>query len=342
MQEKVTDLEIALSSVECEASEKYDKLIEQSEATITEYKNEQDKLKAQLLTLKIELDTALKLKIQVAHLIQLESKSMLQINTLKEQINKQNESYTKLSEELTFSRSRECVLEKTLSQTLVQKTELELQVTDLTQTIAINNALSSTTTTATATSTDNSNTTATATATNTATGGVIETKQPLPPVEEEEEEGSEGGEIIEKKPEKPIIINTTKTNDNKNTNNKNTNNNNNNTKDKNQSKQQQPLPPPPFKNYDEFFKIYTSIETRCTELQTDLTDARNNINDLYLEIESVANEESKVRQQVVELIKEMSESQNMQSGLLEENTRLHDREAELHKQHMEALDKLVI
>jgi hypothetical protein len=121
MQEKVTNIEIALSTVESEAEVKYEKLLEDSATAIQELKKEQEGYRAQLLSLKIELETALKYKLQVAHLQQLENKSHLQLNQCQQQILKQNDIQNKLQEELTQSRLREAALGKSLSQLLVEK-----------------------------------------------------------------------------------------------------------------------------------------------------------------------------------------------------------------------------
>ena len=60
------------------------------------------------------------------------------------------------------------------------------------------------------------------------------------------------------------------------------------------------------------------------DLRRELEDARNNVNDLILEIESVSEEEVKARTQAERIVAQISEYQSMQRVALEENMRLQD------------------
>ena len=59
-------------------------------------------------------------------------------------------------------------------------------------------------------------------------------------------------------------------------------------------------------------------------MERELSDARSNVDDLILEIETVANDESKARHQCFDLLKQISEYQAMQRIALEENLHLQD------------------
>lgn len=65
-------------------------------------------------------------------------------------------------------------------------------------------------------------------------------------------------------------------------------------------------------------------QERILELERELVDARSNVDDLILEIETVANDESKARYQCFDLLKQISEYQAMQRIALEENLHLQD------------------
>ena len=63
-------------------------------------------------------------------------------------------------------------------------------------------------------------------------------------------------------------------------------------------------------------------QERMEDMQAELEDGKRNINDLIMEIESVAAEESNARMQNSRLLAQIAESQSMQRGALEENLKL--------------------
>ena len=79
----------------------------------------------------------------------------------------------------------------------------------------------------------------------------------------------------------------------------------------------------------------TQAQARATEIQLELDDARAQMNDLILEIDAVTVEDGKSREQSERLLRQMTESQSMQRGVLDENLRLHDQIAELHRKQGE-------
>lgn len=63
-------------------------------------------------------------------------------------------------------------------------------------------------------------------------------------------------------------------------------------------------------------------EERLQDVQAELADARRNINDLIMEIETVALEESTIRNQNARLLSQVADCQSMQRTALEENLKL--------------------
>lgn len=70
--------------------------------------------------------------------------------------------------------------------------------------------------------------------------------------------------------------------------------------------------------------VVKKSQERILDLERELSDARSNVDDLILEIETVANDESKARHQCFDLLKQISEYQAMQRIALEENLHLQD------------------
>lgn len=70
--------------------------------------------------------------------------------------------------------------------------------------------------------------------------------------------------------------------------------------------------------------VVKQSQERILDLERELMDARSNVDDLILEIETVANDESKARHQCFDLLKQISEYQAMQRIALEENLHLQD------------------
>lgn len=70
--------------------------------------------------------------------------------------------------------------------------------------------------------------------------------------------------------------------------------------------------------------VVKQSQERILDLERELVDARSNVDDLILEIETVANDESKARHQCFDLLKQISEYQAMQRIALEENLHLQD------------------
>lgn len=83
-------------------------------------------------------------------------------------------------------------------------------------------------------------------------------------------------------------------------------------------------------------------QERAKEVQIELDDARASLNDLILEIESVSVEEARSREQSARVLRQMTDSQSMQRGVLEENLRLHDQISELQKRHVDVENKIEI
>lgn len=63
-------------------------------------------------------------------------------------------------------------------------------------------------------------------------------------------------------------------------------------------------------------------QERMEDMEAELEDGKRNINDLIMEIESVATEESNARMQNSRLLAQIAESQSMQRGALEDNLKL--------------------
>jgi len=70
--------------------------------------------------------------------------------------------------------------------------------------------------------------------------------------------------------------------------------------------------------------VVKQSQERIIDLERELGDARSNVDDLILEIETVSNDESKARHQCFDLLKQISEYQAMQRIALEENLHLQD------------------
>jgi chromosome segregation ATPase len=70
-------------------------------------------------------------------------------------------------------------------------------------------------------------------------------------------------------------------------------------------------------------QLLTNSQTRCKELESELADAKANMDELIVEIESVATEEEKTRTQNSRLLKQINEGHNVHKAVLQENLRLH-------------------
>lgn len=91
---------------------------------------------------------------------------------------------------------------------------------------------------------------------------------------------------------------------------------------------------------DEFSElVLLQAQGRARDLQQEMEDVRANMDDLILEIEAVSSEEKNVEEQCTRLLSQMSDSQSMQRGVLEENLRLHDQVAEIQIRLTEAQAK---
>ncbi len=89
--------------------------------------------------------------------------------------------------------------------------------------------------------------------------------------------------------------------------------------------------------------VSTSLSTaqaRVHDVQTELKDAHASINDLILEIEAVTAEEVKSREQAARVLRLVSEGQDGQRAICEENLRLQDQLAQLQQKHSTLEDKL--
>ncbi len=84
----------------------------------------------------------------------------------------------------------------------------------------------------------------------------------------------------------------------------------------------------------------TQAHARARETQVELDDARNQMNDLILEIESVTVEDDKSRVQSDRVLRQMTDSQSMQRGVLDENLQLHDQISELHRKQSEVSGRI--
>ncbi len=80
-------------------------------------------------------------------------------------------------------------------------------------------------------------------------------------------------------------------------------------------------PSKPLKRSD-FQLLVDHSRARVDDLEKELQNASSNINDLIMEIETVATEEAKTRAQNGRLLQQIAECQSMQRVALEENLRL--------------------
>lgn len=88
--------------------------------------------------------------------------------------------------------------------------------------------------------------------------------------------------------------------------------------------------PPCAANPVDVFKRLESLQVHCAQsLQESLVDTLASISDLTLEIEGVATEEAKVREQTARTLQQIAENLSMQRGVLEENVKLSEQAAEL-------------
>ena len=84
----------------------------------------------------------------------------------------------------------------------------------------------------------------------------------------------------------------------------------------------------------------SSAQIRVREVQAELKDAHASINDLILEIETVTAEEVKSREQAARVLRLVSEGQDGQRAICEENLKLQDQLAQLKQKHSTLEDKL--
>ena len=84
----------------------------------------------------------------------------------------------------------------------------------------------------------------------------------------------------------------------------------------------------------------TQAQARARETQLELDNARNQMNDLILEIESVTVEDGKSRVQSERVLRQMTDSQSMQRDVLDENLRLHDQISELYRKQSDVSGRI--
>lgn len=80
-------------------------------------------------------------------------------------------------------------------------------------------------------------------------------------------------------------------------------------------------------------QLVQQAHQRVEEMNREVQNSANNINDLIMEIETVAAEEAKARAQGSRLLKQITECQSMQRVALEENLRLQNQIEELRMSH---------
>ena len=68
--------------------------------------------------------------------------------------------------------------------------------------------------------------------------------------------------------------------------------------------------------------VAEQARARADDLEAALNSSKASVNDLFLEIEAVAAEDAKSREQCSKLVRQVREGQVMQEGVLEENLRL--------------------
>ena len=81
--------------------------------------------------------------------------------------------------------------------------------------------------------------------------------------------------------------------------------------------------------------LLAHTQARVSEVSAELVDAKENMNDLILEIESVANEEERTREHNARLVKQLGETQGTQKEMRMENLRLHQEIHEMHETSVE-------
>jgi hypothetical protein len=92
-------------------------------------------------------------------------------------------------------------------------------------------------------------------------------------------------------------------------------------------------------SHDDFLRLHEVViasELRCKEMQVELDDARSSLNDLLIEIDSVATEGIEAREQSAKLLNQLNDSHRMQSGLLEENMQLQRQLADVNTKLVES------
>ena len=82
-------------------------------------------------------------------------------------------------------------------------------------------------------------------------------------------------------------------------------------------------------------------QARAAEALKELEHARSSINDLILEIDAVSAAESNSREQTTRTLKAMTDSQNTQRSLSEDNARLHDQISDLQRRHTDMESRCV-
>jgi hypothetical protein len=85
----------------------------------------------------------------------------------------------------------------------------------------------------------------------------------------------------------------------------------------------------------------TQAQARAAEALKELEHARSSINDLILEIDAVSAAESNSREQTTRTLKAMTDSQNTQRSLSEDNARLHDQISDLQRRHTDMESRCV-
>lgn len=88
-------------------------------------------------------------------------------------------------------------------------------------------------------------------------------------------------------------------------------------------------------------KVLMQSQQRCEEMESELRDAKLNMEDLVLEIEAVATEEERTREQNVRLLQQIAESQSQQKSLIQENFRLHQINSDLKEKELELQQRCV-
>jgi uncharacterized phage infection (PIP) family protein YhgE len=82
-------------------------------------------------------------------------------------------------------------------------------------------------------------------------------------------------------------------------------------------------------------------KARVQDLEAELQSTKASMNDLIIEIEAIAEEGVKAREHSAKVLRQVGESQGMQSGVLEENMRLNNELTQLQAQNKEIKEKYV-